>query len=66
MNPATIATVNALIEIGVFAFKSIRAVQNGDKTLEEIRAEWPAISAKLDDAWAEWEAAGQSTGKNNG
>ncbi|WP_085899257.1 hypothetical protein [Kiloniella majae] len=62
MNPATIATVNALIEIGVFAFKSIKAVQHGDKTPEEIRAEWPAISAKLDDAWAEWEAAG----KNNG
>ncbi|WP_417454459.1 hypothetical protein [Kiloniella sp.] len=62
MNPATIATVNALIEIGVFAFKSIRAVQNGDKTPEEIRAEWPKLTAKLDDVWAEWEAAGKSNG----
>ncbi len=59
MNPGTIATVNALIEIGVFAFKSIKAVQNGDKTLDEIRAEWPSISAKLDDAWTAWEAAGK-------
>ncbi|MFD2207229.1 hypothetical protein [Kiloniella antarctica] len=59
MNPATIATVNALIEIGLFTFKSIRAVQNGDKTPDEIRAEWKPISAKLDDAWAEWDAAGK-------
>ena len=62
MNPGTIATVNALIEIGVFAFKAIGSVQAGDKTPEEIGAEWPKISAKLDDAWAAWEAAG----KNNG
>ncbi|KLN61904.1 hypothetical protein WH96_06405 [Kiloniella spongiae] len=62
MNPATIATVNALVEIGVFAFKSIAAVQNGDKTPEEIRAEWPSISAKLGDAWAAWEAAEKSNG----
>lgn len=62
MNPATIATVNALIEIGVFVFKSIKAVQNGDKTPEEIRAEWPVISTKLDDAWAAWEAAGKDNG----
>ncbi len=62
MNPATLATVNALIEIGMFAFKSIKAVQNGDKTPEEIRAEWPEISAKLEDAWTAWEAAGKVDG----
>lgn len=59
MNPATIATVNALIEIGMFTFKSIKAVQNGDKTPDEIRAEWANISLKLDDAWVAWEAAGK-------
>lgn len=59
MTPATIATVNTLIEIGMFTFKSIRAVQNGDKTPEEIRAEWKPIVAKLDDAWAAWETAGK-------
>ncbi|WP_417433313.1 hypothetical protein [Kiloniella sp.] len=62
MNPATIATVNALIEIGVFAFKAIGSVQSGDKTPEQIRAEWPAISVKLDDAWAAWAAAGKDNG----
>ncbi len=58
MNPTTMATVNALIEIGVFTFKSIKAVQNGDKTPDEIRAEWSVITVKLDDAWVAWEAAG--------
>jgi len=62
MNPATIATVNALVEIGMFAFRSIKAVQSGDKTPEQIRAEWSAISAKLEDAWAAWDAAGNKNG----
>ncbi|MEH6633469.1 MAG: hypothetical protein V7776_21850 [Halopseudomonas aestusnigri] len=62
MNPVTIATVNALIEIGTFTFKSIREVQNGDKTPDEIRTEWPVITAKLDEAWIAWEAAGHNNG----
>ncbi len=59
MSASTLATFNALFEIGKFALSSYHALQTGDKTVEEVRAEWPAVSAKLDNAWDAWDAAGK-------
>ncbi|MFD2205490.1 hypothetical protein [Kiloniella antarctica] len=60
MNVSALATLNALYEVGMFAFSAYHAVQNGDKTSEEIRAEWDIVTGKMTDAWSTWDAAGKS------
>ncbi|KKJ75457.1 hypothetical protein WH95_18630 [Kiloniella litopenaei] len=62
MSASTLATINALFEVGMFAFKAYHAVQSGDKTPEQIRAEWDVIKGKMESSWDAWDAAG----KNNG
>ncbi len=54
MNPETIL---ALIQLGRFAIDSIEALQNEEKSEEEIAAEWQAIRVRLDGANALWEEA---------
>ncbi len=54
MSPETIL---ALIQLGRFAIDSIEALQSGEKTEEEIAAEWQAIRLRLDGANALWEEA---------
>ncbi|WP_282609479.1 hypothetical protein [Pelagibius sp. Alg239-R121] len=55
MNPELIL---ALIQLGRFAIDSIEALQSGEKTEEEITAEWQAIRVRLDSANSLWEEAG--------
>lgn len=57
MSASTLATLNALLKIGLFAFNSYAAVRSGDKTPEQVRAEWPTVAQGLDDAWAAWDEA---------
>jgi hypothetical protein len=58
MNPETLL---ALIQLGRFAIDSIEALQNGEKSEEEITAEWQVIRLRLDSANALWEEAGLSS-----
>lgn len=55
MNPETIL---ALVQLGRFAIDAIEALQSGEKTEEEIAAEWQAVRVRLESANALWEEAG--------
>lgn len=54
MSPETIL---ALVQLGRFAIDAIGALQSGEKTEEEIAAEWQAVRLRLDRANALWEEA---------
>ena len=54
MNPETIL---ALVQLGRFAIDAIEALQSGEKTEEEIAAEWQAVRVRLETANALWEEA---------
>lgn len=56
MNPETIL---ALVQLGRFAIDAIEALQTGEKTEEEIMAEWAKVRTRVDSANALWEQAGQ-------
>ncbi|WP_179954008.1 hypothetical protein [Denitrobaculum tricleocarpae] len=56
MNPETIL---ALIQLGRFALDALEALEKGEKTEEEIVAEWAEVRTRLDSANALWEEAGQ-------
>ncbi len=58
MNPETIL---ALVQLGRFAIDAIEALHSGEKTEEEIAAEWQAVRLRLDSANALWEEAGLET-----
>ena len=54
---ATIATIKALAEVGLFITQSVIELSAGTKTPEQIKAKWPEVSSKLNAAWDAWDRA---------
>ncbi len=52
---STIATIKALAEVGLFITQSVIELSAGTKTPEQIKAKWPEVTQKLNDAWDAWD-----------
>ena len=54
-----LALINSFAKIVIFAGTAIRDLQSGEKTPEEVTAEWEVIVSDIDSAFANFRNAGR-------